>query len=347
MSVLTPEEAIQQIYQSPNKGSERRTSLGPCGRVVYQDSAAVCQNVDTQSMSATFVMTTSGPAPNRNGNRVQIKSSRKGGGIRLDNFAKNPVNFFDHGMNPAFPLPIGTSVNPDTGQLEIDLKPKKAIGTVFFSQRSKEAEQIFALVDEGIIRAASIMYMPLKTQRLQIENEDGEGEAFGFDFLESDLWEWGPVGIGADPDAVRAHIESGSLCEPVCQLMKPYAAEKKAQGVGFSLDIDQKIVGGPELKVAQIDIEAEPLVSAFNEINTDIESLKSEISELKVQLEADPDKAPPLAEQIAELREDVSSLWDAVREQDAEAEELSEIGDELRNRFLTGQPPATSSEEDS
>ena len=80
-------------------------------------------------------------------------------GVILDEYAKNPVVLWEHGHR-SIDHPIGKSVID--GQLAVHVFDDRIEADCQFSQRSKTSEQIFALVAEGIIRAASVRIVPIE-----------------------------------------------------------------------------------------------------------------------------------------------------------------------------------------
>jgi len=199
----------------------------------FVDNHCQTVSIDASSMSARFVIATN-KGPNRKNARLQLTKSKNGQGIMTENYDKNPVCCFDHGLNPFVSVPIGTSRNPDTGEVDLKITKSKATGTVHFSQSLPQAEQIFRLIDEGIIRASSVMIRPMRADLTEFSNDDEE-EGFVLDIFESDLMEFGPVGIGADPDAIRSSIDSGRYNHVKNWLML-YAAEKPVQGIGMDTE---------------------------------------------------------------------------------------------------------------
>lgn len=194
-----------------------------------------CQtvSVDGGAMSARFVIATN-KGPNRKNARLSLVKTKNGGGVLRENFDKNPVCCFDHGLNPFVSIPIGTARNPDSGEVDLKITRSRAIGTVYFSQSLPQAEQIFRLIDEGIIRASSVMIRPTRADLTEFSGDDEE-EGFVLDIFESDLMEFGPVGIGADPDAIRSSIDSGNF-NAVTPWLAQYAAAKPVQGIGIDID---------------------------------------------------------------------------------------------------------------
>ena len=192
------------------------SELLPSGYPSHRSPDTVLQKVSPSDMSASFVILTRQKAPNRHGNVVQIVPGERGEGLKLDHYRNNPVVLFDHGLNMA--LPIGTSEAPG-GDLSVKLGKSKAIATAYFSQSLPEAATIFALIDEGILRTASVQFLPKRAVRMtqkqrQRQSEEGEvqlGDGGGLDYTESDLLEWSVVSIPADPGAIRRHLDRGHV----------------------------------------------------------------------------------------------------------------------------------------
>jgi hypothetical protein len=171
-----------------------------------QSVGATVEGVDTAAMRADFVIVTNN-GPNRSGSKIEIMTSRKGKGLSLENYAKNPICYFEHGFR-GWPLnlPIGRADDPSSGELSVKLRKEKATGSVYFSKEDA-AQAIFRLYEEKVLRAASIMYEPIKAVMEQVNPEDPEDNRRMLHVYEADLREFGPVGIGADPDAVRQAMD--------------------------------------------------------------------------------------------------------------------------------------------
>ena len=200
----------------------------------FVDNHCQTLGVDSSAMSARFIIATN-KGPNRKNARLSLVKTRNGGGVLRENYDRNPVCCFDHGLNPFVSVPIGTSRNPNTGEVDLKITKSKAVGTVHFSQSLPQAEQIFRLIDEGIIRGSSVMLRPLKADLTEFSDDEDEESSFVLDIYESDLLEFGPVGIGADPDAIRSSIDSGNFNHVKNWLML-YAAEKPVQGIGMDVE---------------------------------------------------------------------------------------------------------------
>ena len=96
----------------------------------------------------------------------------------------------------------------------------KLSGTVRFSQRNPDALATFALVDEDILKAASVGYDVQKAGRVKPEQrkrgDDPDTfvmaqEFAGFHFVETELMECSIVGVGADRDSLRKAQDRGHV----------------------------------------------------------------------------------------------------------------------------------------
>jgi hypothetical protein len=230
-------------------------SITPGGVAVYQASNALVQSSDGNEMSAEFVILTRQSRPNRHGNNHHILPNKFGQGLMAEEFAKNPVVLFEHGFQ--VPLPIGSSANP-SGELQLSLQKTKATSTVYFSQSNGFARDVFGLVDEGIMRSASIGFIPRKAMQIRHKPETlaegvmdlSEQSIRGLDFTETELFEWSVVSHGADRGALRQCLDRGTIGgEKFSRWMKPVlqslAEPKKAWSPGMDFRGVQQQSGKP------------------------------------------------------------------------------------------------------
>ena len=187
----------------------------PTGYLQHWSDETVLQSTQPTKMSADFVVLTRQKEPNRHGNIVQITEGDSGRGLMLDHYRTNPVVMFDHGLNMT--LPIGTSEDT-TGKLNVRLTKNRAIARAYFSQSLPEAATIYALIDEGILRTASVQFLPKRARKLSVKQTQDIGDdeislvdGVGLDYTESDLLEWSVVSIPADPGAVRRCLDRGHV----------------------------------------------------------------------------------------------------------------------------------------
>lgn len=192
------------------------------GKSYAIDSLPAQPAIDEGRMSATFTIST--PTPDRS---EDVMNPR---GCLLNNYAKNPVVYFDHGFNLS--LPIAKSED-ENGELTVSIHDGHVEATGYFSQKLKESQQIFDLVVEKILRTSSVRFTPVK-YNLRASSERG-----GYDMAEWELLEWSVVGIPDNPEAVRKIIDGGKLAgdaiaEPILKSLLPYAASVPVLGKGWT-----------------------------------------------------------------------------------------------------------------
>jgi len=310
-----PEEVFE--YQSPELVEDPRelmatlaendpSSICQSGWSVGGFDGAVLQTVDGAAMSARFVIVTRQKSPNRKGNVVQIAPSDQGRGMILDAYQQNPVVLFNHGEG--YSLPIGKSAD-QSGKLLLTIQKTKAIAEVFFAQSSAFAADIFGLVQEKILQAASVGYMPMKAKRLkQSQNQlppdvvdispGGPNSYFGgFDFVESDLMEWSIVPIGADPGALRQCLSAGKIAgekiaSPFVQFwLTQHAEAKPAIGRGF--DSIQLLESVPEGATTQsVSVKIPGLVTATLESGVIVQGEPDHVAAVLQQIQPAPQVKP-------------------------------------------------------
>lgn len=117
-------------------------------------------------------------------------------GVRVGNYAKNPVVLWDHGKSVTT-LPIGTSESPE-GELDLVRSERMIEATTYFAQSFPFAAQVFGLIDEGVVRATSIHVIP--TAIASYMAPDGRKVMVT---EESDMVEYSWTCLGVNPEAVR------------------------------------------------------------------------------------------------------------------------------------------------
>jgi hypothetical protein len=187
--------------------------------------------VDTSKASATGIFAAA--SKDRGGDLLLIE------GIQVANHKKNPIVLFCHGMawhDPDGDKPIGTTESPD-GEYMVKLLPAEgiAVATTFFSQKTLLASQICALVMERTLRAQSIGYRDIATERMY------EGDNYiGTKLVEIEMLETSWVCLPMNQDAVRSTLSRDlccgkSLSPAIRAALTPYASPKPAWAHGFTL----------------------------------------------------------------------------------------------------------------
>jgi HK97 family phage prohead protease len=146
----------------------------------------VIKTIDTQNADGWIIAST--PAVDRQNDRVMPL------GIDLTNYQKNPVVVFGHDYSSPWAI-IGTAVDMSVDMSGLRIKPELRAA----ANDSDPMNIIKALWDAGLLRAASIGFMPIEAK----QNEFG-----GLDFTKTQLLEVSLVGIPANQEALRLAIKA-------------------------------------------------------------------------------------------------------------------------------------------
>lgn len=189
--------------------------------------------IDESEMSAGFVI--SSAALDRHGDNVLPSGCLS----TLDCYHRNPVVFFAH-KSEGLPIGLARPRAPKTEKntkAHIHVRESDIVSRVWFHGKTQESDDVFRLVAEGVLRAASIGFLPLRG-RLREGAFDPEaaddGAAFDFDFggilfEEWQLLEWSIVPVPANADAIRSWLDPNKrLAQSLRKSLAPYAAPKRA-----------------------------------------------------------------------------------------------------------------------
>jgi len=177
---------------------------------------------DDTALSARFCLSTTDA--DRDGDIVEVR------GLDFGPHRANPVVLFNHGRQ--MPFPVALSQTPD-GTYTVEVMGEKAYGRAFFKSNIRESVQIYELVKSGLLRAASIGFIPKEMQ----PRTKG---IRGMHHLSAEVTEWSVVPVGANRYALRDEIAKGVIAgSPIgpdlLGALAPYAAEKSiAWAPGFT-----------------------------------------------------------------------------------------------------------------
>jgi hypothetical protein len=131
--------------------------------------------------SARFVATAE--SVDRDGEVIRLR------GLRWERYSRNPVVLLAHQNS----VPIGTSRNPKTGKLDIELGQDRAWLTCHFQEETQSGKEIAALVRGGFMGAASI----------GMENVQKRGR----EIVSADVTEWSIVAVPSCPTCLRDDVK--------------------------------------------------------------------------------------------------------------------------------------------
>lgn len=149
------------------------------------------KSFDAESRSATFTMTSEDV--DSYGDVVRAK------GADLTRFLSNPIALLNHRSDQI----VGT-------WSDVEQKAKRIEGKVTLAKAgtSPIVDQTFSLMEQGILRAASIGFVPLQIER--ILDADGEWNG-GFDIKAWSMFETSIVSIPANPAALAKAMKHGDV----------------------------------------------------------------------------------------------------------------------------------------
>lgn len=160
-------------------------------------------------------------------------------GGNYDFYRTNPVVLWDHGFEPSMPTAIAKCEHPD-GSMALSVVSRGGEdfieATSYFSSHNLNSEQIFHLVNDGIVRATSIHVDP-KPGSMKMQTVDGAKVMVvgAWDMLE---WSW--ANIGVNPEAVRKCLATNRLAgrpiaEGIVKSLRMHAQKPKAMVQGMTL----------------------------------------------------------------------------------------------------------------
>lgn len=160
-------------------------------------------------------------------------------GVLMKDYAGNPVVLWRHGLDALITQPIAHCEHPD-GKLALSIAKsadgiEEMTGTSYFSNKHQISEQTFGLIEDKIIRAASIHVEP-DYSKAKVDMVGGRRVTV---FPVSSMVEWSWCDIGANPEAVRKTLDRNRLagkqiCEPLLKMLTPWAAPVVKSGRGWT-----------------------------------------------------------------------------------------------------------------
>lgn len=250
VNTVTDAPAILATYQQ-----HAPDCILPSGYFAHSCLQAAVRDTNAGEMRATFIVVTRPKKnePNRAGRMIQVVTGPNGNGINLDPYKQNPIVLFNHGFD-GYAFPLGLSEDK-SGKSSLRATKQALVSDVYFSQSSPLAEDIFRMVQAGILRAASIGINPLKIicMRYGDDSKLPTGvemtQRYLCDVTESEMLEWSIVAAGADNGALRQCLETGKIAghnyRPVLTpFLQRFAEPKQAWAPGIGAGTIHQNAGG-------------------------------------------------------------------------------------------------------
>lgn len=129
-------------------------------------------------------------------------------GLDVTGYQKNPTILYIHEHRQ---LPVGKTI-----KLEFDAQAKKWVAWGLFMDDRVDttgvAKSVFNMASNGFLPGCSIGFMPKKINYPNAQDRVTMGLGdWGVEILESDLLEWSPVTIPANPNAIQEGINGGLI----------------------------------------------------------------------------------------------------------------------------------------
>jgi len=185
----------------------------------------------------------------------------------LDNFKKNPIALFNH--ISSFPIGTWTSVRVKANRLIGKLK-LAALGT------SERIDELIRLVDQGIIKAVSVGFMPLDMEPL--------ADNSGILFKEQELLECSLVTVPANPSAIQLARSLKTSDETMALVFGEQASKTKSgSGDGIKTGEQAGTMTANEMRHCR-GLPSLPKVTNMETLSKRIESARERLNALKDQL---------------------------------------------------------------
>lgn len=225
------------------------------------------EKAGAQKADAPFTFVLSDESIDRAGD-VVVQS-----GISLATFRKNPVALFSHNSRQ----PIGTweNIRREGGQLLADLK-LAARGT------SRMIDELRSLVEQKILRAASIGFGVMKSEPL-----DPERPYAGQKFLKTELFEASLVAVPANANALMVRslspelkslffVDGNTGTAPAPSLTRNPATKGKAMTIAEKIKAAQERRAAIDARVAELKALAENSEGLTDEQSAEVDTLVAE-----------------------------------------------------------------------
>lgn len=294
--------------------------------IVYR-AAKMPKSFDGGTRSAVFVMTDE--TTDSYGDTVRAK------GADLTRFESNPICLLNHRSD----LILGN-------WSDVQKKPKRIEGraTLAAEGTAPHIDMAYGLLEQGILRAASIGFMPTKLER----KLDDKGEpTWAYDILEWEMYECSIVAVPSNPAALAKSIKEGNMLardfleevldtytKTAAGLIVPRseleAAHKDATGEKTSIrtttiELDEKSLDRLEAIAERMEKAADAVVSGTVELS--VEPAEPEVDPVVQELELN----------VEEFLKDFEPKVEEIDEPERKSA-LTKLVDGIRGLFKAAEP---------
>jgi hypothetical protein len=129
-------------------------------------------------------------------------------GLDLRRHQGNALAYYDHGKSPEWSLPIGTCIDPETGEYKVWNEGPRCYAWIFFFKgegaHAKRCRDLYELVKAGVVRGGSYGYRALSAEQLPYNHADPARNGSNLRLTHAEVLEISLVGVPAHPEAVKA-----------------------------------------------------------------------------------------------------------------------------------------------
>ena len=202
-------ESRSEIFDRKHHKKQQREYSVPsaASKIDSEECAALCKAVNLEYLpgyeSRVLEYIITNESTDRYGDIVRAS------GVRWENYMKNPVMLFAHDY-PA--LPVGNTIKI---WHEASDNSVRALG-LFFDDRvdpTGRSETVYRFASSGAMKGCSVGFMPIEAYRPKTATERntlGLGE-YGVEFRKTDLLEFSPCSVPANPEALRKSFDQKQL----------------------------------------------------------------------------------------------------------------------------------------
>lgn len=227
-------------HRTLKRNPSRRRLARPIGQKLALDGpSAGLIGTDDKLMVASFVIST--PARDKGGDEMNPL------GVNLENYKKNPVVLFGHGIM-GIPYPIGQSrQSPESPEIWVYPEPTRIWAKCRYGSSCPEGPMLYGMTREGLLNSASVGFDPLKAFRLRPQSDEpGAVESVGYAFDEWTLNEWSIVPVPMNQEANRLNCwqadriasiisrpryEGERMTSTMIKALTPYATRAKVSAL--------------------------------------------------------------------------------------------------------------------
>lgn len=205
----------------------------------------------------------------------------------LSNFRKNPIALFGH--NNSFP--VGTWSN-------IRVEGAKLIARLNLASRgtSERIDELIALVEQGILRAVSVGFIPLKEEPI-----DDKRPSDGTRYLKQELLECSLVSVPTNPAAIALAKSLNISDETLSLAFGEHAAARRKDTTAIGEHADQPTANGKKPAGLPSRLKANSMTTLSQRIEDaqhDLTAKKDKLAELNAADDLDLDAIEELNGQI-------------------------------------------------